>query len=262
MARQKLLLLTGALVAAILLTSGTEPAAAGPHKCTVVELGNGTCVSGKINGGGVSLSGHKHSGGSNGGGSGSNRNLPQKHKCPLLDPTCVVFKVTPPAGPPTPPVSIDEVKNFDPTAGSDHMEPNGWMIVGLSTNFYSVGGVEVRNGTLLGQPASVRFTPILWHWIYGDGKLATRSTKGATWAAQKIPDFSQTPTSHIYAKPGTYFIDLSITFRAEYRYAGGSWIPVVGAITLPSNRLEATAGDAKTVLVNHDCRQNPGGPGC
>jgi hypothetical protein len=136
------------------------------------------------------------------------------------------------------------------------------MIVGLATNFYSIVGVEIENGQLLGQPASVRFTPISWHWTYGDGKSATRSTAGRTWAAQHIAEFDPTPTSHVYTAEGTYYIDLTITFRAEYRYAGGPWLPVIGTIALPANRLKATAGDAKTVLVGRDCTQNPSGPGC
>ena len=66
----------------------------------------------------------------------------------------------------------------------------------------------------------------------------------------------------VYRAEGTYFIDLSITFTADYKYATGNWTHVLGTITLPANRLEATAGDAKTVLVNRDCTQNPSGPGC
>jgi hypothetical protein len=142
------------------------------------------------------------------------------------------------------------------------MQPNGWMIVGLATNFYSVVGVEVQQGELLGEPASVRFTPISWHWSYGDGSSAVRSTPGGTWAAEGIPEFDATPTSHVYTASGTYFIDLSIVFRAEYKWADGGWKPIVGTITIPANRLEATAGDAKTVLVGRDCLQDPSGPGC
>jgi hypothetical protein len=129
------------------------------------------------------------------------------------------------------------------------MEPNGWMIVGLDTNFYATVGNEAINGTLLGQPASVRFTPVAWHWNYGDGASATRATAGATWASQDIQQFDPTTTSHVYRKAGTYSIDLSIEFGAEYKYASGAWTPVDGTITVPANRLRATAGSAKTVLV-------------
>jgi hypothetical protein len=227
---------------------------------------NGDCVSGTVNNGGVTLTGHKNKHGSKGSKSGSNgangSDPSSGPNCALAPEACDRFGVIPPGAPGNPGVAISDLKNFRPTPGTDHMEPNGWMIVGLATNFYSVVGVEVENGQLLGQPASVRFTPISWYWTYGDGKSATRATPGRTWAAQGIAEFDPTPTSHVYAAEGTYYIDLSIRFRAEYRYAGGPWLPVVGSITLPANRLKATAGDAKTVLVNHDCTQNPSGPGC
>jgi hypothetical protein len=172
------------------------------------------------------------------------------------------FMAAPDKAVPVDPITLRDIASFRPTVGQDVMEPNGWMIVGLDTNFYSTAGVHVVNGTLLGQPASVRFTPVAWHWIYGDGSAATRSTHGGTWASQGITEFDPTPTSHIYREPGTYYIDLTIDFRAEYRFSGMPWTRIAGVLTLPANRLVATAGDAKTVLVEHECTQNPSGPGC
>jgi hypothetical protein len=263
MARHRLLLAVGGVALLGGLAFLTEPAAAASPGCTQIELANGTCVSGNVNGGGVTLSGHKNSPGSGGSGkSGSTKPTPPNPQCRYVPEACEIFTIIPPGAPGNPAVRIGDIRNFPATPGTDHMEPNGWMIVGLATNFYSVVGVEIKNGTLLGQPASVRFTPISWHWTYGDGKSATRATKGTTWAAQGITDFDATPTSHVYTREGRYFIGLTITFRAEYKFAAGGWAPVIGTITLPANRLEATAGGAKTVLVNHDCRQNPTGPGC
>jgi hypothetical protein len=244
----------------VLLGPASEP----PSTCTALERQTTGCVTGTINGGGVDLSGHKNSPGGGSGTSKPGRGKPKPTApvCTGLPEACQKFIVIPPGTPGNPSLTINDLKNFPATPGTDHMEPNGWMIVGLDTNFYSIVGVENVNGTLLGQPATVRFTPIGWHWTYGDGRFADRATPGATWAAHGIPEFDPTPTSHVYTAEGTYFIDLSITFRAEYKYATGNWMPVYGTITLPANRLEATAGDAKTVLVNHDCTQNPSGPGC
>ncbi len=142
------------------------------------------------------------------------------------------------------------------------MEPDGWTVAGLDTNFYAITGTHVVNGTLLGRPADVRFTPRSYLWAYGDGTSATKATMGGTWAAQGIAEFEPTPTSHVYDQLGDYTITLSIVFTAEYRFAGGPWRPVVGAITLPANDLYLRVGTAKTVLVERDCRQNPAGPGC
>jgi hypothetical protein len=162
----------------------------------------------------------------------------------------------------TGPVTLRDLVNFRPAPGVDHMEPNGWMIVGLDTNFYARAGVQVQDGLLLGEPASVRFTPVRYHWTYGDGTGASRSTPGTTWRAQDVREFEPTPTSHVYTASGTYFIDLTIDFAAEYRWAGSDWTTIAGTIPVPANRLVATAGGAKTVLVEHECTLNPTGPGC
>ncbi|WP_354568834.1 hypothetical protein [Glaciihabitans sp. UYNi722] len=159
-------------------------------------------------------------------------------------------------------VTLRDLINFRPVAGIDHMEPNGWMVVGLDTNFYAEAGAQMQDGQLLGQPASVRFSPLRYHWSYGDGASATSAAKGAAWSSQGIQEFDATPTSHIYRAPGTYTINLTIDFRADYRFGVGGWTPIAGTIGVPANRLVATAGDAKTVLVDKDCAANPSGPGC
>jgi hypothetical protein len=161
-----------------------------------------------------------------------------------------------------PSITINDIATFRPIPGRQQMEPDGWTVAGLDTNFYAITDPHVVNGTLLGRPADVRFTPVAFHWAYGDGTSTTKSTKGGTWAALGIAEFDPTPTSHVYEQLGDYTITLSITFAAEYRFAGSAWRPVVGTITLPANDLYLRVGTAQTVLVEHDCTQNPGGPGC
>ncbi|MCU1410166.1 MAG: hypothetical protein JWR04_2747, partial [Rhodoglobus sp.] len=38
--------------------------------------------------------------------------------------------------------------------------------------------------------------------------------------------------------------------------------PITGTLTIPANPLTLRVGDAKTVLVEHNCNHNPTGPGC
>jgi hypothetical protein len=159
-------------------------------------------------------------------------------------------------------ITIHDLKTFKPTRGIDHMQPNGWAVIGLDTNFYSTVGSELKHGKLLGKTADVQFTPVGWQWTYGDGRTASRATAGSAWAALGIREFEPTPTSHVYTKKGSYVINLGITFSAQYRYGGGPWTDVIGTVTVPANRLKVTAGDASTVLVGRDCTQNPRGPGC
>jgi len=172
-----------------------------------------------------------------------------------------VYEVVSPATPPRV-VTLNDIANFAPAVGGNHMEPNGWIVVGLDTNFYSDAAPRVVEGSLLGQPAAVRFTPVAWRWIYGDGTSKFSTSPGASWASLNLREFDPTPTSHVFAAPGSYAIDLTVEYSAEYQFAGTGWVAIAGTIELPANRIVATASDANTVLVNRDCRQNPGGPGC
>jgi hypothetical protein len=159
-------------------------------------------------------------------------------------------------------VTVSDLVNFRPVPGVDHMEPNGWVIVGLDTNFYATVQPQVQSGLLLGQQASVRFTAAGFHWSYGDGHGRSAATRGATWKTLGVREFDPTGTSHVYEKRGEYDIDLTIDFTAEYQYAGGPWTPVIGVLPVPANRLHASAGEAKTVLVEQNCLTRPNGPGC
>ena len=162
----------------------------------------------------------------------------------------------------TAPVTLADIASFRPDPAIDHMEPNGWTIAGLDTNFYATGGRQVIYGVLLGRSAVVRFTPVGWHWSYGDGAAARHPFAGDTWAAQGVREFDATGTSHVYREYGTYSIDLDVDLAAEYQFAGGSWVEIDGVITLPANQLVISVGDAKTVLVERECTSNPAAPGC
>ncbi len=135
-------------------------------------------------------------------------------------------------------------------------------MVGLETNFYATAKSQVVAGTLLGRDASVRFTPVAFHWDYGDGSHTDSKVPGASWDALRVREFDPTPSSHRYIARGTYTIDLTIDFAAEYRYNAGDWLPIEGSVPVQANRLTAAASTVKTVLVAHDCIEDPSGPGC
>lgn len=160
------------------------------------------------------------------------------------------------------PITLADLVNFRPDVGIQRMEPAGWMVIGLDTNFYVETAAHVENGVLLDLPASVRFTPVAYRWDYGDGTAKTTSTGGASWRALGLREFDPTATSHVYRAPGTYVISVSVDFRAEYSFGAGTWTAVEGTVPVPSAPLTARAGDADTVLVARDCLQNPRGPGC
>lgn len=240
-----------------------EPLATASDSCTIEQLRDGSCsVSGTISGGEVVLEGGMGSPGSPGAGGDrwAAEDDPDGGCVYVVGDRC--YGVGPGKSVPVQPVTLADIVAFRPDAGVDRMEPDGWMIVGLDTNFYASSDIQVRSGTLLGQPASVRFTPVAWYWTYGDGTGRSSSTPGATWAALGVGEFDPTSTSHVYRAPGRYVIELSIDFAAEYRFATGAWVDIPGVLNVPANPLTAVAGYAKTVLVERDCTLDPTGPGC
>lgn len=142
------------------------------------------------------------------------------------------------------------------------MEPNGWTVVGLPTNFYAEPAEQVRSGVLLGLPAEVRFEPAGTWWEYGDGAAVSASTGGSAWSSLRLEEFSSTDTSHVYRSVGTYSVALTTVYRAEYRFAGSAWTPVEGVVSVASPPVSMVVETADTVLVAQDCSTARGAPGC
>ena len=270
MVRHQYLLATFSLVLLFVLTSEAA-VGAGKAECTNSERVSGLCPTstGSIKGDSVELTAGQTTPGTDPGAGGTRG--PSRSNggstIPVLGiPARPQGSVAPRDGytvtPLAHPITLADLVNFRPQAGVDRMEPNGWMVVGLDTNFYATVSAQVQEGTLLELPASVRFTPKGYHWTYGDGHSATLASKGAPWAAHGVREFDATDTSHIYRSAGTYAIDLTIDFGAEYQFAGGAWTAIPGTLAVVANRLVASAGDAKTVLVERDCTSRPSGPGC
>jgi len=239
--------------------------------CSAAGGLSGTCTTGTINNGGVDVSGTGHtpgggnnssSGGSSPGGAGNAGGTGDSGviwKC--MEETCD-DDTDDGNGSSVPPITLTDIASFRPHPGVQHMQPDGWTVPGLPTNFYAVVSTHVVHGTLLGRDAAVRFTPVAYHWTYGDGKRATRTTKGGTWNALGLHEFDKTPTSHAYRVEGSYTIRLTIDFTAAYQFAGSPFYPIAGVLPLRANDLHITVDGAKTVLVEHDCAANPSGPGC
>jgi len=269
-----------ALALAITAISMATVAAVSSESCSRLEFDLGHCsIGGSVEDNEAVLQGNGSNSGSNGGpddssdnaptegswgtqgGNGNDENDGNHHgvpsNCPIGTLGCQMrddYEVVV--------VTLSDIARFRPSPGIQRMEPDGWVVVGLPANIYSIVDRQIVPGELLGQSADVRFTPVAWHWSYGDGATATLATKGGTWAALGLDEFDATPTSHVYKRAGSYTIRLSISFRAEYRIAGGPFVPIVGTITLPANELHITASGAKTVLVDRDCTIAPRGPGC
>ena len=163
---------------------------------------------------------------------------------------------------PTLVVRMSDLVNFQPIPPAQGMQPKGWAVIGLPSNFFATASPYTLSGSLLGFPADVRFTPVGYRWEYGDGTSGGSATGGSSWAAQGLPEFSETNTSHRYRETGNYAVRLTVDYTAEYRFAGLAWRNIAGTLAVPANPLAVVAAQARTVLVDRECTRNPGGPGC
>jgi len=159
-------------------------------------------------------------------------------------------------------VRVSDLVNIQAAAPSQGMEPDGWLVVGVPTNFFATASAHVRAGPLLGVAAEVRFTPVAFRWDYGDGAFRTAVAGGSSWAAQNLPEFSETATSHVFEQTGTLTIGLVVSYSAEYRFPGTDWRTVQGLVLVPASPITAIADRAGTVLVAESCLGNSRGPGC
>lgn len=284
MGRHKLLLTVA--VAALISSPTSAFAYAIPNDCTFEDASAGLCVppasNGQINGGGVDVSAGID-GGSNGngheansfgedpstdengsGGTGSLIGVPGTIGGPaLIDREDYVINCIPNSPcDPNLSVSITDLVNFTPARSTTGMEPNGWMVVGLPTNFFAAAETHVRSGMLLGFAADVRFTPVSFSWDFGDGATLSSPSGGEPWATQNLAEFSDTSTSHRYAASGSFVIVSTVSYAAEYRFAGQAWRGIAGTLAVSADPFTALAGQAKTVLVNNGCQADSRGPGC
>lgn len=169
---------------------------------------------------------------------------------------------TPPPVVAEPIVTWADIASFKATLPTVETEPAGWAVRGLPMNPVASASVEVISGTLLGRPAQVRFTPTVFEWSYGDGATRRSSTGGASWSALNLAELSDTSTSHAYAARGDYTLTVSVVLSAEYQFAGSTWRPIAGTLTLPGGSTTISVKTIKTVLVSEDCLRKPRGPGC
>lgn len=149
--------------------------------------------------------------------------------------------------------TISDLASFKPQAPSIAGEPDGWALKGRPANFIAPVDAHVVAGTLLGRPADVRFTPVTWHWDFGDGASAGSTTGGSTWERLGVPRFSTTPTSHVYRDRGDFTVALSVEYRADYRYDGGGWNPIEGTLTVPVGSSPIRVFVGSTVLTDRGC---------
>ena len=103
-----------------------------------------------------------------------------------------------------PDVTAEDLRSFVPATPTVTGEPLGLGVVGMPTNLVAAAPVQLQSGPVLGYDVTVRFTPTGYRFDHGDGTSRTTTTGGATWGRLGVPDYTATPTTHVYASAGAY----------------------------------------------------------
>lgn len=146
-------------------------------------------------------------------------------------------------------VAIDDVARFLPAAATLHAEPDGWAVVGVPANFWVDVTPVTVDGELLGEAAQVRFTPRGYRFEYGDGGTRTTASAGASWATLGQEELTETATSHLYDDRGDHRAVVTVFYSAEYRFAGGPWIAIDGAVAGQAPPVRELVVVERTVLT-------------
>lgn len=154
-------------------------------------------------------------------------------------------------------ISEEEFASYDIPPSVLRMSPDGWGVTRNKTAFFADAGVKYIDMTLLGYGVRVRATPVSYDWNFGDGtKLRTKSPG-------RPPVEGREPAlSHVYAKKGTYEINLTTNYIGHFSVDGGPWLIIQGQAAVASEPISADIYRYHRYLVDESCNENPAGPDC
>lgn len=158
-------------------------------------------------------------------------------------------------------VTLNDLASFAPDAPPLTGQPAGVAIVGMPANFVVDADTHTVTGELFDLPVSVRFTPVSYLFVHGDGTAREAPTGGATWEALGQPQFSATATSHAYGSRGTFTAHAAVRYSAAVDFGNG-WAAVPGILELSTGAYAVDVLEVRTALVERTCVEDPGGPGC
>ena len=229
-----------------------------PHavavSCTAAQIAAGSCsVGGGTTDTGVYLWGDSTSGGSSG-----DTDSDGPDECPVVVNGQCVGSSPPKGG--VGPTTVSDLESFRPITPQQFVEPGGWSLRRVPTNFWSTAHTHIVSGRLLDNPADVRFSPVLFRRYFGDGSRQTSDRQGATWRQLGQSPWTRTPTSHAYDELGIVRVRLSVWYSAEFRFGSQDWRPLSGLVMARANELTLSIFTADTVLVDRPCER--GAFGC
>jgi hypothetical protein len=241
-----------ALIISAAVSMMTTPAMS--ISCSGAQIASGTCsVGGGTTDTGVDLWGDVTSGGSSG-----DVNDDGPEECPVVVNAKCVGSSPPKGG--VEPTTVSDLESFRPRSPQQFVEPAGWTIRRIPTNFWSTARTHVVSGSLLDNPTDVRFIPEQYQRSFGDGLRQTSASRGASWRQLGQSPWTGTSTSHSYDEAGNVRVRLIVWYSAKFRFGSQGWRPLTGLVMARANDLTVSVLSADTALVNRPC--SPGAFGC
>ncbi|WP_430592794.1 hypothetical protein [Humidisolicoccus flavus] len=156
-------------------------------------------------------------------------------------------------------ITSTDLQRFVPADTEFITEPAHFAVLNTPTNAYTTASQHTVEGIIFDTPLTVRWTPELYAFDYGDGTTIESSTPGTAWTTP----WKNTETSHAYEGTGTFTLALTVMWSAEVQFDGTDvWVAIPGTVqsTTPGPTLQVYR--ASTVLTNGDCTNQPTQPGC
>lgn len=154
------------------------------------------------------------------------------------------------ATPPTPPRYASELEGFRPDRPGITVEPAGWSMPRLPTNFVARADTHREQGELLDWPVEVRFRPVTYHWQYGDGGGRSVTTRGSDWSSQGKRQFDTTATSYVYRAPGTYTVSLHVDYAVDIRFENDEFEELEGTVSVAAPSVEIDVLTVSPLVVD------------
>ncbi|MDT0203002.1 hypothetical protein [Nocardioides sp. AE5] len=147
-------------------------------------------------------------------------------------------------------VAMEFQRTAIPASSIAIQPPEGVTLVNLDTLFATDAVAFEEGFTLLGREVTLRITPVEFEWITGDGGSFTTTTPGMAYEqGRPMTDY----VSWKYLQPAQALgPSVNVTWTAEFRIAGGDWLPVQGTVTTTGPAAELEVKEAVPVLVGGD----------
>ena len=165
-----------------------------------------------------------------------------------------------PTAPPA--VTVTDLASFHPDPATVTGQPLGFGVVGAETNVIATASTHTQHGTILSWPVAVTFTPVAYRIDFGDGTTIRTTSGGNSWETLGLPQGTATDTTHVYRQRGMYTITVVVEYAATVQFPDNSTQTVPGVVTSTAGSYSIEVLQARTVLVEHSCTEDPTSPGC